>query len=158
MTIKIRIRGIVVYLLMGLMFYFLGKVQTNIINIVYFSLIISLIMIASKQDNKNSTLKWSLFFSQSILTYSMFVIIIEFIFQITVGYREEGNNGIFNKRLEKNYPNIHDNLQLIGFRVIENMSKKPYADKFYKDMFRLKFTSYICFMLVSKFCLLHFKD
>lgn len=128
MLLYIRIRGIVVYLMMGLMFYFIGKVQTNFINIVFFSLIICLIMIASKHDNKNSTLKWSLLFSQWILTYSMFVIVIEFIFQITVGFREDDNNGDFNKKLEKDYPSFHHNLQLIGFRVIENISKKPYSD------------------------------
>lgn len=124
----------------------------------FFSLIICLIMVASKNDNKDSTLRWSLFFSQTILTYSMFVIVTEFIFQITVGFREQQNKGMFDKSLEENYPWIYKNAQIIGFRMIENISLMPYADSRYRYQFRLKFTAYVVFMLVSKFCLIHFQD
>ena len=87
MLAQIKLRGLLVYFLMIVMFFYLGKVQTNVINIVFFTLIMTLIMVASKNDRKNSTLKWSKFLSQSILTYSMIVIIGEFIFSISIGYR-----------------------------------------------------------------------
>ena len=88
MLAQIKLRGLLVYFLMIVMFFYLGKVQTNLINIVYFTLIITLIMISSKNDRKQSTLKWAKILSQSILTYSMIVLITEFIFSISIGYRE----------------------------------------------------------------------
>ena len=133
MLVKIKVTGVLVYLLMGLMFFFLGKVQTNLINIIFFSLIICLIMVASKNDNKDSTLRWSLFFSQTILTFSMFVIVTEVIFQITVGFREPKIKGLFNERLKENYPWIYSHAQTIGFRMLENFSNLPYADSKYRE-------------------------
>lgn len=59
MAANIKLQGILVYILMAVMFFYLGKVQTNGINIIYFTLIISLIMVTSKNDRKPSTLKWS---------------------------------------------------------------------------------------------------
>jgi len=49
-------------------------------------------------------------------------------------------------------------LAFIGFRMAENRIELPIADVEYKKYFRLKFTSYIIFLLTSKYCLMHYEE
>lgn len=51
----------------------------------------SLIMVASKNDFKASTIKWCLRLSQCILTYSMAILVCEFLFATTFGYRPKAD-------------------------------------------------------------------
>lgn len=68
--------------------YFLGKAQTNIINIIFFTLNIFNAMIISKADNKSSTISYALLIANIIKYFSIVVIITEFLFACTIGLRE----------------------------------------------------------------------
>ena len=71
-----------------LMLYFLGQAQTNLINILFFTLNVVNAMILIKDDNKPSTLYSALLVSKLLMYLSMVVIVIEFAFAISFGQRE----------------------------------------------------------------------
>ena len=96
--------------------------------------------------------------SQAILTYSMVILILEFIFSITLGYRpKEEYEHTMDANFRKNHPWIYNHFEFLGVRMAEEKCELPYAKEVYLDYFRLKFTSYIAFMLISKFTLSHFE-
>lgn len=128
MLVQIKLRGILVFILQFSLFYFIGKVQTNFINIVFFALIMTLIMVVSKNDNKQSTLKWSKRLAQAILTYSMVILVTEFIFAITLGYREKPEYSTsVDANFKAKHPWIYSHFEFIGFRMAEEKSELPYA-------------------------------
>jgi hypothetical protein len=70
------------------MLYFIGKAQTNFISILFFTLNIANAMVLAKDDNKESTIKYSLICSKLLMYSSMIVIIVEFIFALIFGLEE----------------------------------------------------------------------
>lgn len=88
MQVKNKAKNYFIYCLSIGMIYFIGKAQTNIINICFFSLIVANGMLLAKNDDKRSTIKWIIVVTKIINTLAMVVIIGEFFFSITLGYRE----------------------------------------------------------------------
>jgi hypothetical protein len=70
------------------MLYFLGRAQTNLINIVFFTLNVVNAMILIKDDHKPSTLNSALLVSKLLMYSAMIVILVEFVFALTFGQRE----------------------------------------------------------------------
>lgn len=84
---SVKTRSFIIYCLLFLMLYFIGRAQTNIINITFFTLNVLNAMILAKNDNKNKTLRWAMRISKVITYLSITVIVIEVWFAITIGSR-----------------------------------------------------------------------
>lgn len=74
--------------LMMIQLYCVGRAQTNMINIIFFSVSVINLMVIARADNKVSTIKRSLLFSKIMLYVSTLVILMEFTFACTFGLRE----------------------------------------------------------------------
>lgn len=109
------------------MIYFIGRAQTNIINICFFTLIVINGMILAKNDDKDSTLLWAGRISKTLNFYAMAIIIIEFIFAITIGFRESVFPESNDQQYKKMNPTIYKNFQIIGLRMFEALDKEPYS-------------------------------
>lgn len=93
MNLRNKAKNFVILAILILAIYFLGKAQTNIINIVFFTLNVFNAMMIARSDNKSVTFKSALVIATIIKYFSIVVIITEFLFACTLGLRENKDMG-----------------------------------------------------------------
>ena len=93
MNLKNKAKSMVILAILILAIFFLGKAQTNIINIVFFSLNVFNAMMIARADNKKITFESSLIIATIIKYFAIVVIIAEFLFACTIGLRENKDMG-----------------------------------------------------------------
>lgn len=149
---KVTFRFFVIIILLSLMLYFIGRAQTNVINICFFTLNVINAMILAKNDNKDSTLRWAIRCSKTIMYTSVTVILVEYSFAMTIGMREtEHFPNSWDQRFKRDSPWLYDRLAFLGLRMIEDLDEMPIDNSVYLYNFQRKYVSYVVYLLVSKF-------
>ena len=81
--------------------------------------------------------------------FSAFVLLSDTLFIFFVGQEpKDPNSNTLDANLRKLYPLVYNNLDLIGFRIYDNPIT-PYTEEEKKHILKLKFMSYIAYLMVA---------
>lgn len=116
-----------VYIMFGVVFYFLGKIQTSIISTVFFTIVMTMLALISRADNKVTTNIWSQRIAKALKWFSAIILIIDLLFLVFIGEEEKeerlktiGEAAMKNSPwyfFSTNFEFIYKNLDILGIKV-----------------------------------------
>ena len=111
--------NLIIVAVLGVLLYFIGKADTNLINWIFFSLNVINFAIMAKNDNKPSTNKKSLFFARMIKVYSGLILLFDIGFILVLGEEESVEADSWDQKFKRKYPYFYKYLDFIGLRLSE---------------------------------------
>jgi hypothetical protein len=159
--LKNFVQSYLIFLLLGVLLYFIGKAQVNLISWMFFVLNALMLSFIAKGDNKESTNKYTKRVATIIKYYSTFILVTDIVFVCLIGEAPEklppassqpngrhAYNTSYDQELHKACPLLYANLDLIGLRLYLDPAHPPTATA-RRHMLKIKFFSYIAYLMVS---------
>ena len=163
----IRIRNLVsrflIFIVLGVMIFLIGKVQTNIINSVLYLLNILLISFLAKGDSKPSTLKNQSNITRSIKLFSEIVLLIDILMLCFLQMSEvKPIPGSFDESFRNALPLIYNNLDYIGFKLFITQSKlssmsETEQEALINTQMKFKFYTLVAYYMIAIYMTQYFK-
>ena len=130
------------------LFYLIFNCQTNFINWVFIVLVLTNFAFIVKNDNKLSTISWSVKIATILKYYSATILILDILFIVFVGEFESTDPDSLDQKMKKKIPFLYNNLDLIGFRTYYAPGETVKKLTKMKDL-AFKFIEFIGFLMIS---------
>lgn len=146
--LKNFVQSYLIFVLLGVLLYFIGKAQVNLISWIFFVLNALMLSFIAKGDNKESTNMYTKRVATIIKYYSTFILVTDIVFVCLIGEEPQPNAHSYDQELLKACPLLYANLDLIGLRLYLDPARHPNPAE-QRHMLKIKFFSYIAYLMVS---------
>ena len=117
MRIKNQIQSVLVFLILILQFYFIGKAQCTLINWVFWCLNLLALRLIAEDKRTEKAAKQGLNVANALRSYSVLILLLEIVFVCTVGVNEDTSSPhSYDQEFKRKYPRIYANITYIGLR------------------------------------------
>ena len=121
------ISSFLIFIVLGILIFFIGKAQTNLISSIFFTLNITNLSFIAKADNKKSTNMRIYNLTNFIKFFAAAILLLDILFIFTIGEMPRNDPTSLDRKFADLYPILYDNLDLVGFRIYDNQSN-PMTD------------------------------
>lgn len=148
--VKNFIQSYLIFVLLGVLLYFIGEAQVNVISWIFFVLNALMLSFIAKGDNKESTNLYTKRVATIIKCYSTIILVTDIVFVCLIGEAPQPNAPhSYDQELRKACPLLYANLDLIGLRLYQDPASHPANQTVKRHMLKIKFFSYIAYLMVS---------
>jgi hypothetical protein len=125
--IKNFIQSYLIFVLLGVLLYFIGKAQVNLISWIFFILNALMLSFIAKGDNKDSTNRYTKRTATVIKVYSTFILVTDILFVCLIGEEPPKipDPHSYDAQLKTACPTLYRNLDLIGLRLYLDPDELP---------------------------------
>ena len=141
-----------IYVVLILMIYMQIYIETNLINWVFFILNTVSFALLIRANTNVASIELQLKVANFIKFYSLIVMVADILFISFVGY-DPDNQQAGNLYIKENYPNLHNNMTIIGFRsgnVDSSVSKEK--------ILQFQFLTYVVYFMLAIYLCSYFED
>ena len=146
--------SISIFIALGILIYFIGNVQTNLISWYFFSLNLINLAFIAKADQKPSTRVWIRLFTSLLKFSAAFFLILEILFIILIGAKPKlapAQHDSLDRKFAEMFPIIYNNLDIIGLRIWIDPTAAAPDENYENSLMKIKFFSYIAYLMVSSY-------
>lgn len=148
------VQSYLIFVVLGVLLYFIGKAQVNLISWIFFVLNMMMLSFIAKGDDKDSTNRYTKQVCTVIKVYSTIILVSDILFICLVGEREKLQQpDSLDQEFSRRYPLLYENLDLIGLRLYVDPTLKDtegaLGEEHRRMMLKTKFFSYISYLMVS---------